>query len=306
MFFGFPVCYFVDPDDCCNPSRCWSMADDPSFDLPRPFGAAGGPSLHWSRHQRPAAQALWAWHSALTSPQLVGINGTDSAIQSYFDEERARAEAGEPMRVVREEVWTNAYSACETHGLDRQLLGAQVEAARALVGETRFETTSSLKQFVQLWAIPHGRLLAGLAGVDLSIQLRYADELARGFFHLARLLSLPRDVVKGRLFIPIENLRQKNVTIEQLKKGEVDEAVRALLWKESVRVRDALAQGRPLVAGLSLRQRFALKRDWIGALELLQEMERRKYDLWSRPLELSFFRRMQVYVQTLLGRSVSR
>lgn len=306
MFFGFPVRYFSGPDCCSTPSRFRRMADNSSFDLPRPFGASGRPSLHWSRHQYAAARALWAWHSALTSPQLVGINGTDAAVQSYFDEERARAEAGEPMRVVREEVWTNAYSACETHGLDRQLLGAQVEGARALVGETRFETASSLKDFVRLWAIPHGRLLAGLAGVDLAIQLRYADELSRGFFHLGRLLTLPEDVVKGRLFIPLENLRQKDVTIDQLKNGNVDEAVRELLWKESVRVRDALAQGRPLIAGLSLRQRFALKRDWMGALELLQEMERRNYDLWSRPLELSFFRRMQVYVQTLLGRSVSR
>jgi phytoene synthase len=82
--------------------------------------------------------------------------------------------------------------------------------------------------------------------------------------------------------------------------------VQGLLWRESVRVRDALAQGRPLIANLSLRHRFALKRFWVGALELLKELDRRDYDLWSEPLTLSFFRRVQVYVQTLLGRSVSR
>ena len=82
--------------------------------------------------------------------------------------------------------------------------------------------------------------------------------------------------------------------------------MRGLLWKESVRIRDALAQGRPLIANLSLRQRFALKRFWVGALELLKELERRDFDLWSRPLNLPFVRRVQVYVQTLLGRSVSQ
>jgi phytoene synthase len=73
-----------------------------------------------------------------------------------------------------------------------------------------------------------------------------------------------------------------------------------------VRVRDALAQGRPLVSALSLRHRFALKRFWVGALELLKELERRDYDLWSEPVGLSVFRRLQVYLQTLLGRSVSK
>jgi phytoene synthase len=149
-------------------------------------------------------------------------------------------------------------------------------------------------------------LLAGLAGTGLSIHLQYAGELARGFFHLGRLISLPKDVTHGRLFIPLDNLRQRDVTIEQLREGDVDEGVRGLLWKESVRIRDALAQGRPLTANLSFRHRFALKRFWVGALELLQELERRDFDLWSRPLDLSFVRRVQVYVQTLLGRSTSR
>jgi phytoene synthase len=249
---------------------------------------------------------LWAWHSGLADPQPPGSNGTEDAVATYFDEEQERAEAGEPLRLLRTEVCENAYRACAEHDLDRSLLAAQVDAARVLYGSTQFETSSALKTFVGRWAVPHGRLLARLAGIDLSAQLRYADELARGFFHLGRLLTLPRDVGQGRLFIPLDALEQKGVTVDQLREGTVDDAVQGLLWRESVRVRDALAQGRPLIANLSLRHRFALKRFWVGALELLKELDRRDYDLWSEPLTLSFFRRVQVYVQTLLGRSVSR
>ncbi|HKL88807.1 MAG TPA: squalene/phytoene synthase family protein, partial [Salinibacter sp.] len=139
-----------------------------------------------------------------------------------------------------------------------------------------------------------------------SIRLQYVDELARAFFHLGRLLTLPQDVRRGRLFIPLDALEQRDVTVAQLQEGRVDEGVRGLLWKEGVRVRDALAQGRPLIQNLSLRHRFALKRFWVGALELLKELERREYDLWNEPVALSLFRRVQVYLQTLLGRSVSR
>lgn len=276
------------------------MPSDPTADLPRPFYD------QWSRSLRPAAHALWAWHSALADPQPVSTNGTETALEDFFERERDRVEAGEPLQLVRESVWREAYAACEEHDLDRSLLAVQVEAARRLHGTTRFETSPALKEFVGLWAVPHGRLLARLAGLDLSIHLQYADELARGFFHLARLISLPADLEHDRLFIPLDNLQRRDVTVEQLRAGRLDEDVRGLLWKESVRIRDALAQGRPLIANLSLRQRFALKRFWIGALELLQELERREFDLWSRPLRLSLFRRIQVYLQTVLGRSASR
>ena len=275
------------------------MARD-SSKLPRPFYD------QWSSSRRPAAHALWAWHSALADPHPPGSNGTDASTQAFFKEERQRAEAGDPLRLVRKEVCTEAYAVCDEHDLDRSLLGAQVEAARVLHGTTRFSTSTELKNFVGMWAVPHGRLLAGLAGITMSIHLSYVDELAKGFFHLGRLLSLPKDVEQGRLFIPLEQLEQRDVSVEQLRSGSIDEGVRGLLWKETVRIRDALAQGRPLVANLSLRHRFALKRFWIGALELLNELERRDFDLWSRPLDLSFFRRVQVYVQTFLGRSVSR
>ncbi len=276
-------------------------SSDAHSSLPRPFYD------QWPRKLRPSAHALWHWHSALTNPQPLGRNGTETVIETFFEEEKNRAEAGEPLRLVREEVCQRAYTACDEHDLDRSLLALQVAGAKQLYGEqTRFETSAALKEFVGRWAVPHGQLLAMLAGTDLSIHLQYAGELARGFFHLARLISLPRDVAQGRLFIPMESLRQRDVTIDQLREGTVDEGVRGLLWKESVRIRDALAQGRPLIANLSLRQRFALTRFWVGALELLKELERRDFDLWSRPLDLSFFRRVQVYVQTLLGRSASR
>ncbi|MFB6248132.1 MAG: phytoene/squalene synthase family protein [Salinibacter sp.] len=276
------------------------MAPDPTADLPRPFYD------QWSRARRPAAHALWGWHAALANPQLLGRNGTADAPDAFFEEECRRAEAGEPMRILRETVWSDAYAACAKYDLDRRLLGAQVDAARRLYGTTRFETPAALKRFVGRWAVPHGRLLAGLAGIEMSIQLSYADELARGFFHLARLLRLPKDLEEDRLFLPMEMLRQRDVSIDQLRAGRVDDRVQALLWKESVRVRDALAQGRPLIPNLSLRHRFALKRFWVGALELLNDLERRDYDLWDDPPSLSLFRRVQVYLQTVLGRSVSR
>lgn len=269
------------------------MSDSPSDRLPRPFYDS------WSRRLRPAAHALWDWHSALVEPVVPAGASADG----FFDEQRQLAEAGAPVRLMSEEVSAAAYEACETYDLDFDLLGAQVEAARVLHGATRFETAEELERFVRLWAVPHARLLAGLAGLDYSVQRAWADELARGFFHLGRLSTLPADIAQDRLFLPLEELQQVDVTMDQLREGRLDDGVRRLLWKHSVRIRDALAQGQALIQDLSFRQRYALKRFWFGALALLNELDRRDYDLWSEPLDLSVFRRLQVYLQTVFGRT---
>jgi phytoene synthase len=267
--------------------------------LPRPFYS------DWPPSAREAAQTLWQWHGALVRPQTIGTNGTSTSVDVFFAEEQRRAAAGEPMRMVRERVWQRAYRVCEEYDLNRAWLAEQVGAAQRLQSNVRFETNAELKAFVQSWAIPHGRLLGGLAEADNTWQVRYLDELARAFFHLGRLLTLPHDLKNGRLFLPLEDLRRNEVPLKQLRAGGVTEGVRRLLWKESIRVRDALAQGQPLLKELGLWHRMMLKRWWLGALEMLQEIERRDYDLWSRPPTLSIFRRAQVYLQTLFGRAAT-
>lgn len=261
---------------------------------------------NWWSARRSSAHALWAFHSALTDPRLPAPAEERSTIEAFFDEERDRAKAGEPLHVVPESVWRGAYEACRDHELDRDLLGAQVEAARTFVGPIRFASASVLETFVRLWAVPHARLLAALADLRLSAQRRHVDELARGFFYLGRLFSLPEDVRDDRLFVPEEEMDWADVSAAQLKEGTMTDGLQRLLWKQSVRIRDALAQGAPLLATLSVRRRYVLKYYWMGALALLNQVERQDFDLWSASVSLSWFRRIQVYLQVLFGRTSIR
>jgi phytoene synthase len=269
------------------------MDAPPAPDLPRPF------YNEWWGARRAAARALWDWHTALWHPQVPA----GSEVEAYFDAERARAEAGERVRGMPESTATAAYEACATYDLPREWLGAQVEAARLLHGPTRFETADRLDTFVRLWAAPHARLLAALAGCTNSVQRSWADALGRGFFLLARLVRLPTDLAQDRLFVPRAECRKYGVGIDQLRTGPATEPLQRLLWTQSVRVRDAPQRGRLLARDLGGRRRYALRWYWHGALALLEEMQRRDYDLWTEPLRLSRFRRLEVWLQMLFGRS---
>lgn len=269
-------------------------------ELPRPFYD------DWSWRLKEAGQALWGWHAGLLEVQPIIQNGLRDARDEVFEADRERVLAGEPVRLLREPVWKAAYRACEEHDLPRALLADQIGPAEELLGPLRFDDAGALEEFVRCWAVSHVRLLAGLLDVAHTWQLRQVDELARGFFFVGRLMTLAEDLEQDQLFIPLSDLERAGVSVEQLRAGEVDEAMRRLLWKQLIRARDALGQGRMLIRDLSLRYRFVLKRWWHGALEMLNEIERRDFDVWSEPLDLSLFRRTQVNLQALFGKAAGR
>jgi phytoene synthase len=279
-------------------------ADPDARALPRPFYG-----LPWRGAEREAAQALWQWHSALAAPRAPLLDGDD--LTAYFEAEQADAAAGKPLKVVDEEVWRGAYAACEAHDLPPALLARQVGAARRFKRERiAFETPKALDAFLRRWVFPHGMLLARLAEAGHAWQERAVFELARGFFLTGRLNRLPRDVRAGRLFIPESDLGQYGVAPRTLREGPLDgrppsKDVRRLLWKQSVRARDALAQGQEaIVKELPRRHAFGLRCYWLGALDVLDQHERRNFDLWSGPpVRLGRWRRSQVYLQAFLGRT---
>lgn len=275
------------------------VSSESSVSLPRPFYD------DWPRSTRAEAQALWDWHTHLArSAPAVDDN---RSVDDFFDEEQERVKEGQSVRLVPDRVWQSAYRACETHDLPRRLLAVQVGAARRLHGSLRFADSSALNAFSRQWAAAHGRLLAGIVGLDGSVQLQYVDEVARGFFFVGRLVTLPEDLQeRDHLFIPNADLEQSGVTAQDLRRGEPDERLRRLLWKQTIRARDALGQGQPLSHELPWYRRPLFKRWWYGALEVVGEIERRDYDLWSKPITLSTFRRVQIYLQGLLGRAASR
>ncbi len=269
-------------------------------ELPRPF------YNDWSPRSKEAAHALWTWHLSLLEIQPSSHNGVGSAFGDVFEEDQQHALQGEPLRLLREPVWEAAYAACEQHDLSRKLLADQIGAAHTLLGAVRFEEAASLKTFVRRWAIAHTRLLASLAGANHTWQIETVEELGRGFFFVGRLMTLADDLQHDQLFIPLTDLEQYDITVDQLKAGELDENMRRLLWKQSIRARDALGQGQRLIGELPRLQRFALKRWWHGALEMINETERRDFDVWSERPELSLFRRMQVNLQALFGKAAGR
>lgn len=268
-------------------------------ELPKPFYDDGFP-----RSKRPSVQALWDFHTALQHPQAPALDGAD--LRAYFEAEREKALRREPVKVVASSVADAAYLACTEHDLPIELLARQIEAARHFIGPIRFAGNQEVNAFINDYAGSHGRLLSRLADVAGSWQLVYIDEFCRGVFWVGRLVTLKRDVQRDWVFIPKADLEQNGVAVEQLQAGRIDEAMRRLLWKQTIRAKDAFAQSEQLVSDLPRRYASAFKRWWFGGLEVLNEIVRRDYDVWSEPVRLSRYQRAQARFQARFGRTTFR
>lgn len=253
----------------------------------------------WKGAERQAAHAFWAWHQELADWAESGRTA-----RLDVDEARAAAEAGRPLAMLHGATSEAAYAACDAFGLSRILLARQVAPAARLRGTVRFEQYANLAAFIDGWVVPHARLLGKLGGLTLRAHEPLLDEMARGIFLTRCLARLPQDLSKDRLFLSLEELKQADVRVQQVQEGRIDEPLRKLLWKRSVRARDALGQAQPLVRDLARwRHRWAFKRVWLGTLEVLAQIENRDYDVWTEPITLSRRARWQVRLQALVGKA---
>lgn len=237
--------------------------------LPVPFGPEA-----WPTPLTEAAGALWAWHLGL-------------------------AEAG----TVPPEVAGAAEAACRAHSLPEEWLNEQAEAAARLQGAVRFETRTALQEFVRRFAGAHARLLAHLAGQTGAWQQAPTEALAYAFFLTGHLARLPGDLARDRLFLPLEALDQAGVSVTMLREGPPGEAVRKLLWRQTVRARDAFARGLDLGKDLDGWQRRRFRQAWLGGLEVLAEIERRRYDVWAQPVGLGRMQRLRIRLQAFVGKA---
>lgn len=265
--------------------------------LPRPLYAGA-----WTAAQAPAARAFWDWHLALWHAARERPAAWPAASPAAWPAGEAELDAlPVPPALTR-----RAREACQTHGLDEELLAAQAEAARSFTAPLHFPDAAALVGAARAWAGSLARLLGGLAGARGGWQQPPLEALGAAVFLTGRLLQLPDDARRGLLFLPLDELAQAGLAKASLGAHRGDPALRRILWKHNVRIRDLLVQAQPLARELPRRPARALRQTWFGVLAYLDVAERRGYDVWTKPIALSPLQRAQVHLQTQFSKAAFR
>src|SRR4051812_38786495 len=122
----------------------------------------------------------------------------------------------------------------------------------------------------------------------------YAIDLGTAFQLTNFIRDVGDDLRRGRVYLPQESLDKFGVDRDRLARGQVDEAIRNLLAWEIERARALYAEARPGLELVHPTSQPCLRTAFTLYAEILDEIERADYEVFSQRVQVGLGRRAQV------------
>ena len=149
----------------------------------------------------------------------------------------------------------------------------------------RYETMQDVLGYCRYSANPVGRLVLYACNEVSEENFRLSDATCSALQLANFWQDVSVDILKGRIYIPLEDMRRFGVTEGTVKGRAATKEFRALLKYEVEYARSLFERGLPLIG--RVRRDLALDLDLFsrGGLEILRAIEQRNYDVLSvRPV----------------------
>jgi squalene synthase HpnC len=184
--------------------------------------------------------------------------------------------AGEPANAV--EIFSALSATIREYGLPPQLFLDLLSAFRQDVGVTRYPTWESLLEYCSRSANPVGRLVLRIAGIRDARLDEYSDAICTALQLTNFWQDLGRDLSKGRIYLPLEELRAHGAGEADLRQRPLPAGARGALQSAVARTRALFAAGRGVCDSVRGRLRYELRATWLGGMRILERLEAGGFD----------------------------
>jgi squalene synthase HpnC len=167
---------------------------------------------------------------------------------------------------------------------------------------TRFETFDDILAYCHYSANPVGHLVLYLCGYSDAERQQLSDYTCTAL----QLANFWQDVFvdygKGRIYLPLEDLRRFGVTGENIAQRHATPQFLALMKFEVERARDWFARGLPLVRMVNRELAIDLELFSRGGQEILNAIERQGFDVLKARPEISKSRKLLLVLRAAMGK----
>lgn len=167
---------------------------------------------------------------------------------------------------------------------------------------TRFETFDDILAYCHYSANPVGHLVLYLCGYSDAERQQLSDYTCIAL----QLANFWQDVFvdygKGRIYLPLEDLRRFGVTGENIAQRHATPQFLALMKFEVERARDWFARGLPLVRMVNRELAIDLELFSRGGQEILNAIERQGFDVLKARPEISKSRKLLLVLRAAMGK----
>jgi phytoene/squalene synthetase len=169
----------------------------------------------------------------------------------------------------------------------------------------RYATINDLRNYTALAAQPIGHLMLYVSGYRDPAPHRYADDLSTALAFATFWQDVSTDLDRGRIYLPIEDLRHFDVSEDDLLARRAHPGVGALIRYQVARTRALFERARPLVdqIGPALAVEVALV--WLGGMRILDKIEATGARVVSKRPRLNNADKAQVVARALAWRGGS-
>jgi squalene synthase HpnC len=157
------------------------------------------------------------------------------------------------------------------------------------IDTTRYADRPSLLDYCRRSAHPVGQLMLHLFKAATPANLADSDTICTALHLINFWQDIAVDWKRGRVYVPLAELKRFNVTEAQMAAGVVDDAWRALMADEVAYSRALLVRGAPLALRLPGRAGLILCGIVHGGLRILERIEKAGYDVFRHRPALDRF-----------------
>ena len=219
---------------------------------------------------------------------------------ALWEAEVARLESGTPAHPIVQAV----ARARERFPIPLRSIGALLEGARMDIDRRRYESFAELRGYCENVASAIGHMCIEIFGYRSPRTREYATNLGIALQLTNILRDLGQDSRRGRLYLPLEDLRRFGAREEDLHAGRRTREVMELLVFEARRARDFYGHAEAALDPCDRRAMMSAEIMRRIYQTLLAAIEASSFDVFDRQIRLSRARRAAVALGTWLRSSL--
>ena len=249
-----------------------------------------------SRPQRNAMCAIYAFMRYCDD-----LSDEPGATRAAIDKWRAEMEAALEGRFSGHPVWPAFYHTVRRFCIPHQYFREMIDGVLSDLEPRRFATFEQLYRYCYQVASVVGLTIVHIFGFDTRSALPLAEKCGVAFQLTNILRDIREDAERGRIYLPVEDLRRFGVSEEDLCTGRGGDAFLRLMAFEAERARAYYDESRPLLDLIHPRSRAFLWALIAIYSRLLERIEGSNYDVFRRRVRLPLWEKSWIVWRALVG-----
>ena len=183
---------------------------------------------------------------------------------------------GEPPET--EAIFTALAATMRARSLPAALFEDLLSAFTQDVTVTSYATWGELLDYCRRSANPVGRLVLRVTGWQSDRIDALSDSVCTALQLANFWQDLKIDFARGRIYLPLEEMRAHGSTADDLVGGAATPALRGAIRAAVGRTRQMFEAGRPICSAVEGRLRYELRATWLGGVRILDRLEASGFD----------------------------